>query len=399
MAPQPVSFTFERTIKAPASEVFRAFTSAMALREWLCEVATVSPRPGGRIYLAWNSGYYVSGDYTRVEENQAVSFHSRGRGEPDATTVNVTISADVENTHLKLVHDGLMDSPEWARARREIQHGWERGLSNLVSALETGEDLRVTQRPMLGVFIGEYNAKRAAELGVPTTEGFRLEGVIDGMGAQAAGLQKDDVIIGMHGKPTGEYAQFQAAMSGLKAGDRIEVVFYRGTDKKSTTLELSRRKLPEIPPTVVEASKKYHSTLTDQFKQIAGLLEGMSDEKAAQRPGADAWSILQVLAHLIHVERDLQAMIVDRIFDQERISDGFGDNSLARLAATVKAYPKLADMLDTYRRSQVETIEILAALPASFTIHKGSYWRLMNDLFGFPQHTDEHIEQIKSLIK
>jgi uncharacterized protein YndB with AHSA1/START domain len=398
MTPNPVIYTFERTINAPAAQVFRSFTSAMALREWLCDVASVSPRPYGRIYLAWLSGYYVSGDYTKVEENQTISFHSRGRGEPNATTVHVTIKADNGKSHLKLVHEGLQDSPEWAVARHEIQHGWERGLNNLVSVLETGENLRVTQRPMMGVMVGEYNAKRAAELGVPTSEGFRLESVVEGLGAQEAGLLKDDVIISMHSKPTGDFFQFQAAMSGLKAGDRIEVVFYRGVEKKTTSLNLSRRTVPEIPPTATEAGQKYRNTLEDQYKQIAELLEGVSDEKALTHPEPEEWNILQVLAHLIHVERDSQTIIVDRIFDQERVSDGYADNSLLRLDATLKAHPKLADMLDAYRRSQIETVEILTALPASFTCHKGSYWRLMYELLGFPQHTNEHIEQIKALL-
>ena len=40
---------FETYIPARPEQVFYAFTNASALREWLCDLATVDPRPGGRM--------------------------------------------------------------------------------------------------------------------------------------------------------------------------------------------------------------------------------------------------------------------------------------------------------------------------------------------------------------
>ena len=45
------TLTCQRTIQAPLDQVYRAFTNAQALREWFCDVATVVPRIGGRVYL------------------------------------------------------------------------------------------------------------------------------------------------------------------------------------------------------------------------------------------------------------------------------------------------------------------------------------------------------------
>jgi uncharacterized protein YndB with AHSA1/START domain len=39
--------------------VYRAFTNSTALREWLCDTATVSPRLGGG-FTAWNGYAYGS---------------------------------------------------------------------------------------------------------------------------------------------------------------------------------------------------------------------------------------------------------------------------------------------------------------------------------------------------
>ncbi len=399
MPVKPVKFEFVRTVRAPASQVYRAFTNAMALREWLCDAATVQPRPGGRIYLAWNSGYYVSGDYVKLIENQEISFRSRGRDEPGPTAVNVSIQPEGDLTRLTLTHSGLWDSEKWTRARHEIHWGWEKGLNNLVSVLESGEDTRLTQRPMLGVFLGEYNEKIASNLGVPTTAGFRLQRVVEGMGAQAAGLQADDVVIAMNGKPTGDIGVLQNALHGCKAGDKIEVVFYRGSQQQTVKMELSSRKMPKIPDNAAKLAKKLRTKAEKQQKAIGVLIKDLDKKQAARRPDPDSWSVLEILAHLIHVEHDLQSLIHERIFDQERVTDGYADNLPARLQATVQAYPGIKKMFKEFCRSQQETIELVAALPESFTQHRGSFWRLAYELLQYPQHTAEHIAQIEAAIQ
>jgi uncharacterized protein YndB with AHSA1/START domain len=41
----------EQYVKATTSQVFFAFTHAISLTEWMCDFATVAPRPEGRMYL------------------------------------------------------------------------------------------------------------------------------------------------------------------------------------------------------------------------------------------------------------------------------------------------------------------------------------------------------------
>jgi uncharacterized protein YndB with AHSA1/START domain len=64
-----VSLKFERKVAAPVEEVYRAFTNAMALREWLCIIATVDPHVGGHFYLAWNSGFFCAGEFVSLKQN------------------------------------------------------------------------------------------------------------------------------------------------------------------------------------------------------------------------------------------------------------------------------------------------------------------------------------------
>jgi hypothetical protein len=82
-----------------------------------------------------------------------------------------------------LEHSGLGDGEDWERIRQNFQHSWQSGLENLASIMDTGQDLRLVQRPMLGVLLNDFNPEIAKKMGLPITEGIRLSGVIDGMGA------------------------------------------------------------------------------------------------------------------------------------------------------------------------------------------------------------------------
>ena len=62
------TLSFKQLVKTSPENAYRAFTNATDLRRWLCNVATVVPRPGGRLYMWWNSGYYTSGEF-KIAEN------------------------------------------------------------------------------------------------------------------------------------------------------------------------------------------------------------------------------------------------------------------------------------------------------------------------------------------
>ena len=189
----------EKFIQAPSSEVFLYFTNSTALKDWLCDVATADPRPGGRLYMWWNGDYYTSGEYLKVVKDELISFTWFGRGEPHATRLDVTLKKRKTGTLLKLIHRKLGNNSKWVGIGDTYEKEWSRNLDNLASVLENGEDLRITTRPMLGIFINDFNADIADKLGVPIVQGLRLGGVVEGLGAQKAGLKSDDVITWMDG--------------------------------------------------------------------------------------------------------------------------------------------------------------------------------------------------------
>lgn len=399
MTTQTLEFT--REIAAAPAEAYRAWTRSMALREWLCDSAIADARPGGRFYLGWNSGFWAAGEFTALELGRRVMFTWFGKGEPGPTQVDVTILPAGDGATLTLVHSGLGVGPEWDAMRGEAIAGWQESLENLASVLETGQDLRLTRRPMMGILVDEFNAEIAARLGAPVTEGIRLSGVMAGMGAQGAGLQKDDVLVTLDGKPAANFPQLTQALQERHAGDVVTVEFYRGGDRLSAAMALSQRPIPEAPGSPQALAEAVQALNTAAWSELAACFEGVSDAAARQRPAPGEWSGLDVLAHFVIVERETQAQATDFLNDDERWSDRLENttNVPARIDALVQVYPTAEAMLELLRRSQAETVAMLAALTPEFMTHKGSYWRLCISLLSeLSGHTHEHAEQIKAAI-
>ncbi len=399
MNPPTQTKTIEMTLKAAPALVYRAWTNSSALREWLCDVATTAPRAGGHLFLSWHSGFSANGVFTHLEAEKHVAFTWHGRLDPATTEVVITLEPAGTGTHMTLVHRGLEQFPDPADTAARFEQEWRVSLPNLEAVLDQGPDLRITQRPMLGVLISDFSAEVAQKLGVPVTEGVRLGGVVDGMGAQAAGLQKDDVIVSVNAIPTAEFGKLGQALAGHKAGDVMEVIFYRGAEKKTAQMKLSGRRIPPIPATPAELAEHLRTVYGEAAASLDKLLAGVTDDEAARQPAPGEWSARETIAHLIHSERGWQNNLYEIVGGEEAQYDGFFDNLPMRIQATVAAYPALSDLVEELRRLFAETCEMIACLPESFLARKGSYWRLGFNALNFSTHVEEHLTQIQAALE
>lgn len=390
----------KQIVNAPAAEVYRAFTNALVLREWFCDAAQTDPRKGGRVYLWWNSGYYTSGEFVALTPGKKVAFTWHGRREPGATRVQIAMAEKDHRTTVTLTHAGIGAGKAWAKATKEFEREWQSALENLQSLLETGQDLRIVRRPMLGINLGVWNAEAAKKLGVPFTPGIRLDGIAAGMGAEKAGLQKEDVVVKMGSVKITGFASVSNVLQKHRAGDKLPIVFYRGGEKKTVTMELSRRPLPDVPPTakgLADALRKlydeYNNGLVDCFK-------GASEPEASFKPAPNEWSAKETLAHFIQGERFNYLRLSDLLNESERVYDNFDnfDNVQSPLDAIVHAFPTVSDLLTEYKRNLAETVSIIGALPDKFVAHKGTYWRVGSQLLQSSDHTRNHFEQIRKAI-
>jgi uncharacterized protein YndB with AHSA1/START domain len=398
MLTQEATLHFTRTVQADPAAVFRAFTTPSALRDWLCDAARVDPRKGGPIYLWWNDGYYTGGVFTEVVRNAELAFTWRGPEDPAASQVHVALTPAAGGTTVAVTHAAPDADPAWAAAAAEIARGWEQSLENLQSLLEIGVDLRFARRPMVGIDDAEsLTPELAARLGVPITEGLRLRGLVDGMGAQAAGLQRDDIMVQLGEYPITDYQGLARALQHYQAGDRVPVVFYRGPRQQTLTMELSRRPQPDLPATSAALAEVMRASYAALDDEMAACFAGASEEATAYRPGPEEWNAKEILGHLLAIEHDTQAWIAAVIEDSD-MEQIFHTNVTERVAALAQIYTPTPVLLEELRRSEAVTVALIAALPATAVERKHLFNQLATWLTTFADHTREHIAEIRGLL-
>jgi uncharacterized protein YndB with AHSA1/START domain len=390
---------FKRTISASPEAVFSALTSATALREWFCNLAIFEGRKGGRYYFAWNSGFYASGEVVKFDPGRKLALTWNGRGEPAPTTVKIGVAAKKNGTAVTVAHEGVGTGKKWAGSIEEITDGWEKSLENLQSVLETGADLRLTLRPLLGISdLGELNAEAKARLNPPVEEGVVIGAVMDGLGAHAAGLRKDDILVTVAKQKVWNFPSLASALQKHRAGDRVKVTYYRNGEKQTAEMELSRRPLPEIPATAADlasAIRRKHEAID---ASLAQGLENVTEAEAEFRPEPGDWTVKEILAHLIHVERDNHAFFAEMFAGAERLYTDFADNSLIRTQATARAYGSLAALFDALKRSEMESVFMLECAPEALVAGKRTFWRLAVYQLLDDRHAEQHLGQINQLI-
>jgi uncharacterized protein YndB with AHSA1/START domain len=390
--------TAEIQVAATPTQAYRAFTNSTALREWLCDVATIEAHPKGRMYLWWNGDFYSSGHYNKLVEDGEVGFRWYSSIDPGPTDVVVTFTPADGGTRVRMDH-AVPDDPSWVGKAETFHENWWDSLENLKSVLETGIDLRIANRPMIGIMLNDFNSEIAAHLGIPVKEGIRLSGVVEGMGAAAAGLQGDDVVVAVDGHKIGnDFGSFIVAIQGKKGGDKIDIEFYRGAEKRAVEMQLTKRPMPDVPFDPAELGRRARAIIEPQLQAVEKSFEGFDDSQAAARPAPEQWSALEVVAHLIHGERENQDFIADLVQGLERVGDGGGGNVDAQVRATLSVYPTISEMLGEFRRSFEETIRLAELVPPEFVANRGSFYRVGQLLLQADLHINDHLAQLQAAL-
>ena len=386
MAGKAKSIKIERVIGVPQEQVYRAFTNSQALREWWCVNAMVHAQEGGLFHASLSNGNFFSGHYTELVAGKKVAFRVRSESDTDRSKVTVTLASRNGNTQVTLVDES--DGVDWLKSMKEIEAGWNEALDNLVSTLETGIDLRVANRPMLGMEIADFNDK-----------GMLLNGVVEGTGAQTAGLLRGDIVQTINGMKMGSWSSVEEVVGALRAGDKVKVVYTRAGQKRNAVVELSPRGMPEVPTTPEELGEVVSKAYVEINKDLAQILRGVSDEKGGRPTRPGDWSAKHVLAHLIVAERELHTWMTKVVAGVEDSAVNPTITERLRLNAVINAYPTLQALLQEFKRNQAETVALINALSQDFVDHKASYYRLSSALVSQPAHTREHLEQIKTAVR
>ncbi|MDX2067341.1 MAG: trypsin-like peptidase domain-containing protein [Haliscomenobacter sp.] len=95
------------------------------------------------------------------------------------------------------------------------------------------------KRPYLGVTIQELDSEFAKELNVDISQGVVIEGLEEGGSAQYAGLQVNDVIVGIDGREVKSIPELQEVVGRAKVGDTVNLKVLRKS--KSITIPVKLR--------------------------------------------------------------------------------------------------------------------------------------------------------------
>lgn len=101
--------------------------------------------------------------------------------------------------------------------------------------IEDGE----VSRGYLGLgYAGEVDRTMARAMGLDDTRGFVVGEIVDGEAADRAGIQEDDIVIGLDGEPVRSFISFRAAIATKKPGDQITLTVIRDGKERDIPVTL-----------------------------------------------------------------------------------------------------------------------------------------------------------------
>ncbi|MBX6350723.1 MAG: trypsin-like peptidase domain-containing protein [Clostridia bacterium] len=104
--------------------------------------------------------------------------------------------------------------------------------------LESGQSVSEEQAWM-GVGVVDMVAAYNRVIHSGTEDGALIEEVYPNTPAEAAGLEPNDVIVEANGKPVHSADDLISALQGLKVGQKVTIVYYRGMDRRTVTVTLA----------------------------------------------------------------------------------------------------------------------------------------------------------------
>jgi len=157
------------------------------------------------------------------------------------------------------------------------------------------------RRGWLGVTIQDVTENEAKALGLPGAKGALVASVVPGNPAAKAGMQATDVILKVNGEPIDDSADLLKTVAGLKPGEKVRLVVWRGGKEIKLTAVLGERsearlaqndELEESPE--MEASTALGLTLRPVNKEPEARALGLDKPKgllvvdiASDSPAAD----------------------------------------------------------------------------------------------------------------
>ncbi len=141
-------------------------------------------------------------------------------------------------------------------------------------------ELGEVRRAYLGVSMQEVSTVDAELYGLPRTMGALVQSTVGGSPAAAAGLQQEDVIVGIDGVDIERPSQLQLLIAQRRPGEDVAVGFFRDGERREVDVQLGTAPLG---PQTVEAAAP-----TVSSQSLIGIDVMPLDEATAEQLGYDA---------------------------------------------------------------------------------------------------------------
>lgn len=380
----------QASIDAPPEMVATAIVSPHGLSTWMCDEAYSEQQEGGRLSLRWHDGRQVVGRWTAYAPPQELAWHWRDDTGADDRHVRFELEKEGQGTKVAARIEDLAEDELEAAAKE-----WRQYLEDLKLFVEQGVSGRVMRQPMLGIMPEEVDAAAAERMGLPVKGGMRIASLVPEGAAAAAGLAQDDVIVRIEEHDVVSWPSLNVALGAHRAGDTVNVRFWREGAGNDVAVTLKTRDMPRVPEAVHEIRDTLHRYTDEAVARIRGLFEGVTDAEAERKPAEGEWCAKEVLVHLSYSER----------FSSEWLMSMAGEGPLVdwpgqgtQLLADALGKRPVAELLDRFE-TDLRDYEALcmAALDADptpwlrHTVAMSPHWDRM--------HLEDHLDQIQEAIE
>ena len=125
------------------------------------------------------------------------------------------------------------------------------------------------KRGLVGVSFTELNPDAAQQFGTNTTVGLYVNDLVAGGGAEAAGLQKGDIISKVNGHVVTESSDLQETVGRLQPGDKINLAVLRGGSEKNFTVTLKPEAVVNKVAVVNHSAEELYNKLGAGFQPLS----------------------------------------------------------------------------------------------------------------------------------
>ena len=150
--------------------------------------------------------------------------------------------------------------------------------SNLVKKVVNDiMDYGIVQRGFMGVSISNLTAEQANEMGIDDVQGVFVSDIVQGSGADDAGLQPGDVITRINGNRVKSSPELQELVGRFRPGDAMDVEFLRNNQAHTESVVLKTR-----DNSTSYIQKKETEVSGDVMGLLGAVFENLTPEEARE---------------------------------------------------------------------------------------------------------------------